>query len=169
MVLMRPSLHPPPPMLGIVDLMIAKLVTGPVRYFHLCLFHLAFVFALPGPVSIRLKLVNFLCFQTTEKLILFFQIFTSRLKKFTSTTTTMPMLHNTFNCVFIIFALSPVTFLQPESGGMFQCCLSLLNLLVIGINDRLHSWGICVPPRVFANRFRYDPLTEPADIHVKEA
>lgn len=117
-----------------------------------------------GPVSIRLMLVNFLFIQTTEKLIIFFQIFTSRLKKFTSTTS-MPTLHNTF----IIFALSPVTYLQPDRGGMLECCLSLLNLLVIGINDRLHSWGICVIPRVFTNRFRYDPLTEPADIYVMEA
>lgn len=35
-----------------------------------------------------------------------------------------------------------------------------LNLLVIGINGRLHSWGGRVIPSVFAERFKCDPLTE---------
>lgn len=163
--------HYAPPTLSIVDLMIAEFITGPVRYFHLCLFHLAFVFALlwlNWTCQYQTQAHKLFIFSNHRETDSFFQIFTSRLKKFTSTTT-MPTLYNTFNCAFIIFALSLVTFLQPESGGMFQCCLSLLNLLVIGINDRLHSWGICVIPRVFTNRFRYDPLTEPADIHVMEA
>lgn len=122
-----------------------------------------------GPVSIRLKLINFLFFQTTEKLILFFQIFTSRLKKFTSTTT-MPTLHiiilSTVLSLFLLWARSPSFSLRAGVG--LNLALSLLNLLVIGVNDRLHSWGICVIPRVFTNRFWYDPLTEPADIHVME-
>lgn len=141
MVLMCPSLLPAPPPNRSSLLMwwlLSSLQTWRGIFTFACLLLFSPSFDWTGPVSIRLKLITLLFFQTTEKLsffFFFFQIFISRLRKFTSTTN-MPSLHNTFNCAFIIFALSPVIYLQPESGGMFDCCLSLLNLLVIGINDR---------------------------------